>query len=250
MIIKYSATVKSCDSARLYPDLAYPLYSELLGHLMHALFAEKLHETGYTPISQYIETVPGDRSRAVWHLSIFGEEAISEFSAAINSLSIIELKDSGIKLQIEDISQETPITHKRLIAAASEIPDSPYWTIKFVTPTSFKSANRYTLFPSSELIIKSLVSKWNNSSSDYTFDDGDALRLLLSSVEISSYRLSSSSFRLKGYNIRSFVGTLGLTARVAAPLLQVLKTLLLFGQYSGIGIKTALGMGGIKLINF
>lgn len=248
MILNFSITLVPENGSRLYHDLAYPLYGELLRRLIHIEFAERLHETGYTPLSQYLDVKRSGECSAIWHLSVFGNEAITEFKAAINTLTEINLKDSNTIFKVKEIKESQPISYEYIIKSASEIINSPYRTLKFVTPTSFKSADMYTLFPSSDLIIKSLIAKWNSFCENYSLDDEDMLQMLLDGVEISSYRLTSTSYRLKGQRIRSFIGTVGLTARLAAPLMEVFKTLLLFGEYSGIGIKTALGMGGMRII--
>ena len=78
-------------------------------------------------------------------------------------------------------------------------------------------------------------------------DDDGLVKLLLSGVSISGYRLSSYDYRMKNQYIRSFTGSVTLRANLSAPLEKLYRMLLRFGGYSGVGIKTALGMGGMKV---
>ena len=103
------------------------------------------------------------------------------------------------------------------------------------------------LFPSAELIIKSLIAKWNAACSEFAIDDDELLKLLLSGVSIAGYSLSSRDFRMKNQRISAFVGSIMLRAKLSEPLFRLYSTLLAFGGYSGVGIKTALGMGGVKI---
>ena len=58
--------------------------------------------------------------------------------------------------------------------------------------------------------------------------------------------MSSAYFRLKGAAIPAFRGKLYLSTKLSQPMYTLLQTLLQFSEYSGIGIKTALGMGGVR----
>lgn len=243
MIKHYKFKLSHDGTQKINSNVAYPLYSELLKYVS-ADFADAMHEQSFTPLSQYVELL--NDTEILWHISLFGEEAVNEFSPRLDSLSDIRLETKEILLHTEDKIEESVITFDEIISEAMKIDDMVWKSIKLVSPTTFKSAGQYVLFPSSDLIIKSLVSKWNYACEDYALNDEDMLDMLLSGVKISGYRLSSTSFRMKGQNIPSFTGNIKLNARLSAPIMQIYKSLLTFGEYSGIGIKTALGMGGLK----
>lgn len=245
MIKHYKFKLSHDGTQKINSNAAYPLYSELLKYVS-ADFADAMHEQSFTPMSQYVELL--NDTDILWHISLFGEEAVNEFSPRLDSLSDIRLETKEILLHTEDKIEESVITFDEIISEAAKIDDMVWQSIKLVSPTTFKSAGQYVLFPSSDLIIKSLVSKWNYACEDYSLNDDDMLDMLLSGVKISGYRLSSTSFRMKGQNISSFVGSIKLNARMSAPIMQIYKSLLIFGEYSGIGIKTALGMGGLELL--
>ena len=78
-------------------------------------------------------------------------------------------------------------------------------------------------------------------------DDPDAVQAILRGLHIVDYRLQTLRHPLKQVHIPSFSGRVVLEARLPAPLLEVFKTLYCFAPYSGVGIKTALGMGGVGI---
>lgn len=244
MIKHYKFKLIHDGTQKINSNISYPLYSELLKYVS-VDFAETMHEQSFTPLSQHIELL--NDTEVIWHISLFGEESISEFSPKLESLSDIKLDTKGTLLHVDEKIAEFVITFDEIISEATKTDNMVWQSIKLVAPTTFKSAGQYVLFPSSDLIIKSLVSKWNYVCEDYALDDDDMLDMLLRGVKISGYRLSSTSFRMKGQNIPSFVGNIKLNARMSAPIMQIYKSLLIFGEYSGVGIKTALGMGGLEL---
>ena len=53
---------------------------------------------------------------------------------------------------------------------------------------------------------------------------------------------------MKGNDIRGFYGSITIGSRLSPPMKELLCALLYFSQYSGIGVKTALGMGKTKIL--
>ena len=86
--------------------------------------------------------------------------------------------------------------------------------------------------------------KWGAAFPFSPVNDSDALEALERGTRITGYNLQSVYFPLKGRMIPAFTGSITLNAKLAAPLLQLLRGLLSFGSFSGVGIKTTLGMGG------
>ena len=70
---------------------------------------------------------------------------------------------------------------------------------------------------------------------------------LASGLCISDYSLHTVRYNLKNAYIPAFTGRVTVTARLPVPLLELWNALLCWAPYSGIGIKTALGMGGVDV---
>ena len=60
------------------------------------------------------------------------------------------------------------------------------------------------------------------------------------------FTLTDRSFPLKGHRIPGFVGAWDLENGLSGEARQLLNALLYFSQFSGLGIKTTLGMGGVE----
>ena len=119
--------------------------------------------------------------------------------------------------------------------------------IQFRSAASFKQNGRYVIFPQEKLILQSLVNRWNSFCEEYPLCDPDALCMLESGIYIRDYALKSVRYHLKNVYIPAFVGKVTLDSRLPVPLAELWHAILLWADYSGIGIKTALGMGGANV---
>jgi CRISPR-associated endoribonuclease Cas6 len=77
--------------------------------------------------------------------------------------------------------------------------------------------------------------------------DEDILEQLVLNSEITWYRIRSTGFPMEGVRIPSFMGTIRIRLHGTDTLARYARFLMRFGVYSGTGIKTAMGMGAIRL---
>ena len=103
------------------------------------------------------------------------------------------------------------------------------------------------IFPSMRLIFQSLMQKYGRLVENQAEIEEDTLDYLAEHSTITNYRLETSYFRVHGQRIPAFRGRLTFKVQGAQTLKAYVKMLLTFGEYSGLGMKTSLGMGGIKL---
>ena len=122
-----------------------------------------------------------------------------------------------------------------------------YFSIIFETPTGFKSQGSYVIFPTMRLIFQSLMQKYGRLVENQPEIEEDTLDYLSEHSTITNYRLETSYFRVHRQRIPAFRGKLTFKVQGAQTLKAYVKMLLTFGEYSGLGMKTSLGMGGIKL---
>ena len=150
-------------------------------------------------------------------------------------MTLLQIKEVSLndlpKLSVEKVEIQELGADKLLEIFNSEDNQS-YFLIIFETPTGFKSQGSYVIFPTMRLIFQSLMQKYG--------------RLVENQPEI-DYRLETSYFRVHGQRIPAFRGRLTFKVQGAQTLKAYVKMLLTFGEYSGLGMKTSLGMGGIKL---
>lgn len=238
MIKSYLFHVNSEEA--LPPARAYAFYSYLLS-LLPEEYVEQLHEQRETPISQCLYKEKAD---TLWRISLLDDTAVSVVSPILSSLDSLSLAIGKIDL---DKLQEKAFSAEELIGTARAIESDRYFSLCFLSPTAFKQGGRYTVLPEKELILQSLMKKWNAAFPSYPLEDADAFQMLAEGIRISDFNLRTTRFSLKDNKIPGFIGTMSLDTHLSAPLLELWKLLISFAPYSGLGIKTALGMGGIKL---
>lgn len=242
MISTYQLELSSNDGKRLMPSEGYKLYSWLLSQISTE-YADELHQQQGHPISQYLYFDP-EKETTLWQINLLTDEAAELFSSALDETEKIELHSSNVYV----VSKETKpdVSFRDFILRGREYTTNRA-ELQFITATSFRQNGKYVIFPQEKLIIQSLVNRWNSFCSDYSLDDEDALRMLESGVSISDYSLKTVRYKLKNVYIPAFAGRVTLSSHLPAPLLELWNSILLWTPYSGLGIKTALGMGGTKV---
>ena len=174
------------------------------------------------------------------------EEDLSLLSKAMKLLQLDYLGGHGAPLQMEPLGSHSVENGLQLLLAAREEPASRT-RLWFRTPCAFKQAGRYAIYPQEFLLLQSLVLHWNTAFPDCQLNDPDALDAILRGLHILDYNLHTVSYPIKNTRIPGFVGSAVVEARLALPLLELWNALLSFAPYGGIGIKTALGMGGVSV---
>lgn len=224
---------------------AYALYGALMERINSGL-AENLHSNEYPLITQSLVPIR-DGMAAVWTVNVLDDKLYLELSPVLEKGAALFLNSKNLKLDIEDVKRIKADKLDELLAALGSDKECTRFHMKFVSPSAFKSAGEYVFLPSTRHILTSLLLKWNASFPFSPADDEDAMAALIQGVRITGYNLKSVYYQLKGNSIPAFVGSITLNARLSAPLLGLLRGLLAFGNFSGVGIKTALGMGGVEI---
>lgn len=235
MITQYKFKL-AASTEYIQPNLAYRLYAWLLDRLSSEE-AAKFHAPETSCLNQYI-------CRDVWTVSLLGETAVNTFGEILENVAEIEL--DVCKLQLDKLSVET-ISDAETLLLLGQKRTQNLTGLSFRSPTSFKRGGRYMIYPREELLLQSLVNRWNECFPEYTLSDEEALAELQSGIHIVDYRLRTCRYRLKGASIPAFVGDISLEARLPMVLRDIWNSLLCFAKYRGVGIKTTLGMGGAEI---
>lgn len=97
------------------------------------------------------------------------------------------------------------------------------------------------------LIMQSLLTRWNYFCPDICIIEDDGIAEILAFyTRPTRYALHTAEFSVDGYNLRGFRGDLALQFLGSDMVRRVLGILLTFAPFSGIGIKTVLGMGAVE----
>lgn len=227
----------------IQPSLAYPLYAWLLSHIP-SQEGERLHEEKMRPVSQYLWRNPKTQERC-WTVNLLNDEAVELFLPILEREKTAKLH--SCVLEFSSCEVEKVDSASVLIRRAQQLRIVNRFPLELLTPAAFRQEGRYVIYPQESLILQSLAARWGMCFPNMPLDDPDAVQAILRGLHIVDYRLQTLRHPLKQVHIPSFIGRVVLEARLPAPLLEVFKTLYCFAPYSGVGIKTALGMGGVGI---
>ena len=85
-------------------------------------------------------------------------------------------------------------------------------------------------------------------STDVTIGSTQVLEDIQQHTKVIGYSLRSTLYSVEGIKIPSFQGTMTFSLTGPQQLVNLTHMLLQFGAYAGVGIKTAMGMGGMQII--
>ena len=239
-IMSIELFITADPSIKIVQSIGSVLHGVLM-ELVGTDYAGQLHETGLRPYSQYVY-FDKDRKQYIWRLSGVTADAVNRIVRPMLEMpEKIFLKQKRGHLYIKDrtILEETAyedLMHKFWSS------DSLYTQAKLqcMSTTSFKVDKQYTIFP------EALLRQWNQFSTFGILDTDSILGDLEAGVFIRDYNLRMGIYGLEGVKIRGFRGQVIMQFKRNVELQRVLALLSYYSQFTGLGIKTALGMGGVK----
>lgn len=223
--------------------MAYPLYAWLLSQVPEQE-GERLHEQGMRPISQHLWHSPQTRENR-WTVNLLNDEAVACFLPVLEREKSARLHQRNVEFSFCEVERIDAV--RVFVRRAQGLALENRFPLELLTPTSFKQEGRYAIFPQESLILQSLTARWGMCFPETPLNDPDAMQAILRGLHIVDYRLQTLRHPLKQTRIPSFIGRIVLEARLPAPLMEAFKTLYCFAPYSGLGVKTALGMGGVRI---
>ncbi|WP_321972614.1 CRISPR-associated endoribonuclease Cas6 [Paratractidigestivibacter sp.] len=238
---------KDFDVRRLDACSLGPMLQSVLLDNADAAYAAHMHETGFNPYSQYCyKDVDGG---IVWRVSTLNDEASLRLIVPARRIEGFRLRNLDTVFTVSKQVCETE-SLSCLLGKLEGGEDSSF-RVQLVTPTAFKSKNRYVIMPDVRLIFQNLLMRYNQVYSGEGEADPETISYIAEHTSITSYNLRSHYFpRTMGARdkIPAFEGTM--TIHISGPqsLRGLVSMLLSFGEVAGVGIKTAMGMGGMRLL--
>lgn len=220
------------------------------GVLMEQLDAgsvEEFHTQDIKPYSQYIDT----RCDGVfWIVQTLTRKACRQVIEPLASpaFSTFYLKRLNTNITISEKNQ-SEIPMKDLVSRFYFDRSERILRVQFTTPTAFKSGGEYVFYPSLRLLLGSLMRKYSSIVEGNRESDEETLESLVNNTKIVRYNLKSVYSEIERVRLPAFCGTIVIKASGPQPLVNYLHFLLRFGEYSGVGIKCAMGMGAMKVID-
>jgi CRISPR-associated endoribonuclease Cas6 len=230
-------------------QLNYQMASLFHGALMEMLpeaYVAELHESMLHPYTQHLEMRNHQWHWVVTTLNDRAKDLIIDQTLAQKNQVDIKKHELVVRIAEKNMSE---LTDKELSSQFYQEDAPRTISLQFLTPTAFKIDGRYVFYPDIRSIYLSLMNKYDAASKAGSMKDEDALELLCRNTSLFRYDLRSTLFSMEGVKIPSFVGKITFRMHGAQTMTNLAQMLFRFGEYSGIGIKTALGMGAVKMLS-
>ena len=123
-------------------------------------------------------------------------------------------------------------------------------TMRFASPSAFSMGDRrFALFPEPILLWDSLMRSWNRYAPGVLHIDKTAMRdFVTRNVTISGYNLHTTCLYFPKFTQRGFIGTCSYSIQETTDgCASQLSALAEFARYSGVGYKTTMGMGQVRI---
>lgn len=221
-----------------------PLFQGVLMENIDGAYAERLHASTFNPYSQYV-TIDDD-AEVVWVINALNNEAAERIAEPLSKMRAVSLRSVDQSFAVErTVEESTPLDD--LLKRIKDDCESRH-CIRFVTPTAFKVRGEYTIMPSAKLVFQNLLMHYNQVYAGSNEIDEDTIAYMDSHTRVSSYNLRTQYFSrvVGGKKIPAFVGSVTLNVAGSQPMRGLASMLLGFGEYAGVGIKTSMGMGGLR----
>ncbi|BBE31739.1 hypothetical protein OSSY52_18800 [Tepiditoga spiralis] len=115
--------------------------------------------------------------------------------------------------------------------------------LKFITPTLFKIGDKYLKEPDVEKIFNGLLKKFNLYN-EIKIDDSIKNKFL--DIKIKNKNIKPKKVYLTKFFIEGFIGEVEF--EIPKEIVKIVNILLEFSFYSGIGYKTTMGFGQVKIL--
>lgn len=206
---------------------------------------ERLHAQGLKPYSQYLQY---EKEQNIWYVNALSLEAYEMILVPLLSEKFhsFVLAHNDIEINIME-KQISHIYKQKLIDEFYEKDAERCFKIDFLSPTAFKREGHYHFFPEISNIYYSLMKRYDSVSETEHMLNEDTFEQLIENTRLISYKLKSVRFSMEGVQIPSFMGNIVIRINGPQTMVNFAKMLFQFANYSGIGIKTAIGMGAVKI---
>ena len=223
-----------------------PYWGSLLhGMLLERLpedWRERLHGEGLRPFSQWVE--PGEGARFTWHLNLLDDALAAVAAPLLAAGATWPCAHLQGGFTLEKLEREDCALQEYMKPFFLRERGAPRLRLHFRTTATHKTQGGYALFPAVDLLARSLRARICDLEPGFVLADDEVLEQIIAHTRIARYRLQSGSFALEGARLQGFTGSVDLNVQGPDALIRLADVLYCFAPWCGVGVKTALGMGG------
>lgn len=185
---------------------------------------------------------------AVWKISSL-DTKLTKFFLGLRSGFIVRIGSACFQVENVSYYADCILDTAELLDKIERLSEKTSFSIKFISPTSFRYYDVDYPFPRIDLIFGSLIDRWNNIDENVAFDS-EALKAVANQYIIPvKWQGESKRFNLTPkYGVTGFIGTYMFDMKqLPKEYRKIFLALLEFAKFSGIGRLTAQGLGQVKV---
>lgn len=222
-----------------------PYMQGVLMRSIDSRYADELHGMSFNPYSQYCYL--DEDGAIIWRVSALTDQAAGQIITPLQRLDSFEIHSAGVSVETDRVETES-IRLKQLTDLITAGQGNKAF-VQFVTPASFKCQGSYVNMPSARLVLQNLLMHYSKIYEGHGEADQETLDYVVERTRITSYNLRSHyvpHVAGEGRKIPAFQGKMTFGVYGPPMMSGLVRMLLRFGEFSGVGIKTAMGMGGMR----
>lgn len=244
MFAKLSIELETENHIFMPYQKAVILQSVLMGQLKPD-YAEQLHQSILHPYSQ---SLVNEKGKNIWTIYTTNKEAYQSIIKPLESLDFKNFKIKKDNLEVTIKKKELLQIEKNKFMEMHYFENqNRYFSILFRTPTAFKQQGKYIYYPDLQLIYQNLMNRYDASDLEENLLDEEVLEQLTAYSSIIQYHLRSTYYMLGKVKIPAFIGEIIVKCNGPQAMANFSNLLFRFGEFSGVGVKTAMGMGNIAI---
>ncbi len=241
MLTKVEITLKTPPDIKINPSMGSLFQGVLMQHLTSEQ-AETLHRQGLRPYSQSVR-YDHIKQQPVWTLTALNQQAWETIILPILSTDTITIQHRNCQIQLQEKTIHQTTYQQLADHTFTNLDQITAINIDLLTPTTFKTNDRYAIYPEPKHIYQNLHCRWQAYAPRISLEQEHIIEQLADHTWITNYKLQMNRFHLEQHAIPAFSGTLRLALKGPDMLKRIAALLLQYANFSGIGIKTAIGMG-------
>ena len=224
------------DLSRLYSSLTIKLNAFLMSIIPQET-ADLLHKKDLRPYSMFTLE---QSNNIVFRVSVLTSDAVPLYEAAKNTRLFDVVGIEGGVAVLDIVEHEDHSVEKLLKRPSSQ------FKILFASPATYRQGSDYTNVFAIQPLLYSVADKLR------LFERIDVpnteIKTLCETVKFPYFKLSSEEYRVKrGSPVPGFIGETIIKLRGTPEQNARIMMLFRYAEFTGLGAKTALGMGGILL---
>ena len=222
-----------------------PYMQGVLMGTIDSRYAAELHGMSFNPYSQYCYLDEG--GAIIWRVSALTDQAADQIITPLQRLDSFEIRSVGVSVETDRVETESVRLKQLTDLIAADQGNKVF--VQLITPASFKCQGNYVNMPSVRLVLQNLLMHYSKIYEGRGEVDQETLDYIVEHTRITSYNLRSHYVpRVAGADrkIPAFMGRMTFGVYGPPAMSGLVRMLLRFGEFSGVGIKTAMGMGGMR----